>query len=117
MKNPLIALAAFAVALICAGVPLAQQKSATPPTAPATTTPISPAIDTAVRVSIAALETKKQESFKAWSDANQQELLIEREWGAAHPGWHIDNDAIQNGTLQIAPDPKPSTPAPAPAKK
>ena len=117
MKNPLIVLGAFVVALICAGVPLAQQKAAVPtpaPTAPAAAVPQAPPPDTALRVSLQSLEQKKSDASKAWGDAMQQELTIEREWSLAHPGWHIDQDALQSGSLHFLPDEKPPA---TPAKK
>ncbi len=103
MKNPLIVLFAFVAALSLSGIPFAQQKSAAPAPA-AVASPQPPNPDTALRVSLQSLEQKKSDASKAWGDAMQQELTIEREWSLAHPGWHIDQDALQSGSLHFLPD-------------
>jgi hypothetical protein len=122
MKNPLVVLAAFVVALCFAGVPLAQNSPAGP--APAATTPAPtpaaatpPPLGTAERVAIGSLEQKKSDARQTWNDAAREESLIEHDWAAAHPGWHIDSDAIQQGMLRVVPDTKPNAPPPpAPTK-
>ena len=114
MKNPLIVLFVFVAALSLSGIPFAQQKSAAPAPA-AVASPQPPNPDTALRVSLQSLEKSKTDAAKLWNDAMQQELTIEREWSADHPGWHIDQESLQNGTLRFLPDEKQSAPA-APAK-
>ena len=80
--------------------------------------PPVPQLSTSDKVAIQTLEKAKQDAAKQWQDAQQQELVIEREWMAAHPGWKIDPQtfAVSSETKSPAPTPgtKPVEPAKAP---
>ena len=65
--------------------------------------PPVPSLSTADRVALQSLEKVKADAQKAWNDANQQELAIEREWMASHPGFQIDP---QNFLITAEPNPK-----------
>ena len=65
----------------------------------------NPSLSTADRVAIAALEKAKQDAQKEYTDAQQSEGIILREWQASHPGYHIN---LQ--TFSIESDPKPEAP-------
>ena len=56
-------------------------------------------------MAIAALEKAKQDAQKEYTDAQQSEGIILREWQASHPGYHIN---LQ--TFSIESDPKPEAP-------
>ena len=67
--------------------------------------PTAPQLSTADRVAIQTFEKAKQDAQKQYGDAQQGELAVEREWGAVHPGWHIDPQ-----TFTVEADPKPEAP-------
>jgi hypothetical protein len=52
--------------------------------------PPPPTLSTADKVAIQTFEKAKGDAQKQYQDAQQGELAVEREWGAAHPGWHLD---------------------------
>jgi len=70
-----------------------------------------PQLSTADKVAIQAFEKAKQDAQKQFQDAQQGELTVLREWGTAHPGWHIDQT-----TFAITADPKPAPKPEAPKK-
>jgi hypothetical protein len=53
-----------------------------------------PALSTADRVAIQTLEKAKQEAQKQFNDAQQQELMIVREFGATHPGFVVNQQTF-----------------------
>jgi hypothetical protein len=53
-----------------------------------------PALSTADRVAIQACEKSKQEAQKQFQDAQQQELMILREFDAAHPGFTLNQQTF-----------------------
>ena len=67
--------------------------------------PTPPQLSTADKVAIQDFEKAKQDARKQFEDAQQGELTVLREWGTAHPGWHIDQT-----TFAITADPKPTKP-------
>ena len=58
----------------------------TPPPVPA------PTLSTSDRVAISTFEKAKQDASKQFTEAQQEELTILREWGVAHPGWHVNQN-------------------------
>jgi hypothetical protein len=68
----------------------------------APTPPAPPTLSTADRTAIGAEQLRQQEAQKEYGEASQIILAIEREWGAAHPGWRIDPQ-----TFAVEADPKP----------
>ena len=65
----------------------------------------NPSLSTADRVAIQTLEKAKQDAQKGYTDAQQSEVEIFREWQAAHPGYHINPQ-----TFAVEADPKPEAP-------
>ena len=53
-----------------------------------------PSLSTADRTAIAAMEQKKADAQKAYNEAQQNELVILREWQVAHPGWIINQQTF-----------------------
>lgn len=65
-----------------------------------------PSLSTADKTAIQAMEKNKQDAQQAFNAAQQNELVILREWQSSHPGWHIDNQ-----TFAVEEDFKPTAPA------
>ena len=61
--------------------------------APSAASP-APQLSTAEKIAIQQCERAKSDAQKAFTEAQQQELMIEREWGAAHPGFHINTQSF-----------------------
>jgi hypothetical protein len=53
-------------------------------------TAAAPTLSTADKVAIQTFEKSKQDAQKEFDSAQQGELTVLREWGNAHPGWHVD---------------------------
>jgi cellobiose-specific phosphotransferase system component IIA len=49
-----------------------------------------PSLSTADKAALADAEKAKQAAQKQFQDAQEFELQVMREWGAAHPGWHVN---------------------------
>ena len=62
----------------------------------------TPSLSTADRVAIVVLEQRKQAAKKDFDEAQQGELSVLREWNAAHPGFHLNEQ-----TFVPEPDAKP----------
>jgi hypothetical protein len=70
-----------------------------------------PELSTSDKVAITAIEQKKQDAQKQFSDAQQQEVAILREWSEAHKGWHVNPQ-----TFVVEADTKSEPANPAPKK-
>lgn len=94
-------------AVLMASIPaLAQTKDAKPPSAPVGVTKQAtppPTLTTAEQIAIQACEKVKQEASKQFSEANQQELTVLRDFSAAHPGFTVNQ---QNFQVEAIPEPK-----------
>ena len=93
----------FAVLVLASAMPAwtqqaSQQMSASPPQ-----------LSTADKIAIQACEKSKQDAQKQWQDAQQQELSVLREWGSAHPGFHINQQSFA-----VEADPPPGSPQTGP---
>jgi hypothetical protein len=72
-----------------------------------------PQLSTADKVAIQTLEKTKQDARKQFEGAQQSELTVLSEWGASHPGYHVNQQ-----TFAVEQDPKPTKPeAPKEPKK
>jgi hypothetical protein len=61
-----------------------------------------PTLSTADKVAIGALEQQKRTAQNQFNDAQQQEMVILREWKQLHPLYHIDEQ-----TFEVKADVKP----------
>lgn len=89
----------------------------------------APQLSTADKVALQSIQKTQQDAAKEWQDAEQQKLLVLREWGASHPGFHIHYNSQlpsdpQNYSVEAEGKPNPPTAtektpvkAPEPAKK
>lgn len=67
----------------------------------------APRLSTAEKIALDACEKQKQDAQTAYQHATQQEQTIMVEFGAAHPGFHLDG-----ATFAVEADPaKPVKPA------
>jgi hypothetical protein len=48
-----------------------------------------PTLSTADQIAIRDCEQKKKDAQTQFNEAQQAELAVEREWQAAHPGYHL----------------------------
>ena len=82
----------------------------------------APTLSTADRVAINTFEKAKQDAQKEFDGAQQGELTVLREWGNAHPGWHVNQQtfAVEKDAVPPPPDlhkPQVTQPPPVVAPK
>ena len=81
----------FIVFALCTVAAFAQKpQPPTPPTPPPAASSPAPTLSTAEKTALQALEKQKQDAQQAFSQAQQAEGVIEREFTQAHPGHHIN---------------------------
>lgn len=89
------------LALLVSIPALAQSKDSKPASKPEIKP--APALSTAERIAFQACEKSKQDAQKQFSDAQQQELSVLREFGEEHPGFTVNQQTFQ---VEAVPAPK-----------
>jgi hypothetical protein len=104
MKRTILFVLLF-IASVC--VVTAQDKPVVNRVVPTAAPPI---LGTADRLALQGLEKIKADAQKQWSEANDQEFAVMREWQVAHPGWHVFyNPQGDAKNFTIVQDEKPKT--------
>jgi hypothetical protein len=62
----------------------------TPPPPPPPAAPSLPVLSTSDKIALQALEKQKQEAQQQFTNSNQSESVILREFTTAHPGYHVN---------------------------